>query len=102
MPKIVYDSDWEKLIGVGFELVCSECNSRKKERAIYEYNKQKLDDFLETVKIKFNELSICLWYFNEYYGDAPSLYCDKCHTKMVLSRFIYLETLTRNKKIFLE
>jgi len=99
MEKVVYDTNWEKLIRVGYELTCNQCNTRKETKSVFEFHRQSLDDFLTDVKDNYGQLS----HARHLDECSPDPYCEVClsESPMVLTRFNYIEPLTRNKRILL-
>lgn len=96
--ELVYHSDWEKLVWVGFELKCPACKTLSQDETIFEYSNQPLEEFFEDIKAQPYELCS---------GPPVSFHCLECSSSlkvkvlMEFSRFIYIKPVTRGKKILL-
>jgi len=96
--ELLYYSEWEKLMCVGFELICTRCNTIIDDEAQYEYHDEPLLEFL--IYISKN--------LNKYYLAPIEYYCSDCYEaleeviKMKVHKFKYIQPFTMEKRIKLD
>ena len=95
---LLYNSEWKKLMFVGFELICTRCNKIVHDEAQYEYHDEPLLEFLIYIS---NNLE-------EFYSAPIEHHCSNCYKafkeviKMKVHRFKYIQPVTRIKTIKLD